>query len=421
MKENAPLTVAENVLDLKNFFVKLNLTTLKFNKDLKEKEEYVKQNSNGFFAMDTEIKVVNSETGIEINRLIRTENNEIIESTQKYVDSPLSTKIINFDVEFTMHFDIGVGFIKFADGSSYYGFIKSDKKEPFLIGIFTDSMGQESVQLDHGLGFGVTAWSKSEKNLSEIIQFLKEHVDKGYLSDIVYSLFIELTFKNDTATIDDEISRIDAEYLNGIAIRTIKTNPLLDLFIISIAKFPLNKDGLLFNLKYKDGSTSSPFIEISLEQLEDLATTVADYYSANGKLIYDVQILAKMLPAQYNHKACEEIFLKYNLPKIAKLYVSSLDDLNNVEFYIKTEPSSEIKKMEGINFQFSIESISGRTGYYFNSLHEFYDIFEQAQRWVGYYMNIALENKDSSIRFNLFTVKMPNVREAGIRLFEKII
>lgn len=416
MYKNVQLAVSSNVEPVKKFIDQSKSTIIHFNKDFKEKEEFVRQSSNNLFAIDTEINVENSETGIKISRLIRNEKNEIIESIQKCVDSPLSKQIINFEVEFSMLFDLGIGYIKYIDGCSYYGFIKSDKKEPFLLGIFTDSNGVESVQVDHGLEFNVAAWSKTEKNLPEVMQFLKEYVDKGYLSDSVYELFIKLTFKNDSSTIHNKISNINADYLKGIAIKTMNSNALLDLVTMNIIQFSLCKEDFLIKLINKDGS-STIFPIINLNQLEDLATTVLDYYSKNKKLIYDIQILANKFEFNYHHEACEALFLKYNLPKTAKLYVNSMNNLDEAKLYIKAGSSSELTELKELTFDFSIWSTSGRAGDSFKNLKGFYSMLDQAQRWVGYEMNIGLGNEDSTILFNLLSIKNPTY-ELGRKIFK---
>lgn len=396
------LTVASNVPDVKKFLFDLNSTTLNFNRDFKEKETFINEISGNLLDVDTKIEVVNEETKIEFMRIMRTKENAVIKTTQKYISSSLSPDIVSVEVEFPLHLNIGVGYIKYRNGDSYYGLMKAGEPKPFLMGVFTDSNGQETVKLDQGIEYGLTAFVTSAKNLTEVIQFMKEHVDKGYLSDLDYKLFIDLTFKSDLIKSDNKISQFNAEYLKQLALKTTINNVLLDSYIISLANYSNNPEEVLFNLENKDGNMMS-FKELSLEQLKDLATTVATHYSKTNEFIYDFEIVAKELKAKYYPSACEALFKKLNLPQTSKLYVNNLEKLATTDFYIRTDDSLELKKID-LHFEFSILSNSGRTGYTFKNKTGFVETYDQAQRWVGYSLHIDLGNNSS-----VFTVSEPNI------------
>lgn len=360
-------------------------------------------------ALDTEIEVVSPKTGIEFKRIVRMKGNKEVKMTQKIVEFS-SPDISNFECEFAIHLDVGVGHIKYKDESSYFGLIKSDKKQPFLMGIWTDSTGQDNVKLDHGLEFNLTAWSESEKKLPELIRFLKEQTEKGCLPKNVYDFFVALTFIDDTDLIY-AISNINFEYLKGVAIKTINDNALLKEYVVSVDEFFHNKEELLFNIELKNGDPTM-YMGISLEQLTDLATTVAKYYVETKKLIHDVQMLNKRFSAKnINLEAIEDLFDHLKLPKTTRLYVSSLEHLDNVDFYIKEESSSEIEQLDGVEFRYLILSTSGRAGSYVDRDNH-YNVIEQARRWVDYYMIIQIASKNSSgkiVWFDLIEIESSKV------------
>lgn len=372
------MQLEEKLDDLKNFISKTN-------GDWKEVESKLKERLS--IKSRQEIKALGM--GMEVIHYTEKYSggiNELNEWTEKYINSPRNGEISNIECDFCAHSNVGVGRIKYRNNTSFFGLINRDTKQEYLLGVRTEEGGEKYLFLDLGLEFGTSHWVPADKSPSELREFLKKLIDKGIISECEYNL-ITMVLPTDS----------NENYFKDVVIDTSDNLNSVDNVILSIEGF---EEDIKLKLTYENMKSAI----ILASELDDFLKSVNEY----GRLIFELPILARKFGAYYIFGG-EYLDSFINLYGGGKLYINSLENLNAAEFYIKNE-NLGFQKID-VELKYEIKSSTGRASREFKSLNGFYSVLDQATRWTGINLNVAIKNDEQGCYLFSTSKLEPSVKQ----------